>query len=44
MVDSSGLSPPIFDVMTLVTLFLDEWQDLESASLTVLYSNVRLLR
>lgn len=42
--DRSRSSLPFCNVMTPVTLFLEEQQDLERASLTVLYSNVRLLR
>ena len=42
--DFSHLSLPFCDVMTLVTSFPEEQQDLERALLTVLYSNVCLLR
>ena len=41
---SSCLSSPFCDVVTPVTSLPDEHQDLERASLTALYSNVRLLR
>ena len=41
---SSRLSPPFCDIVTPVTFLPDERQDLERASLTVLYSNVYSLR
>ena len=44
ILNSSRLSLPFCDVMTLVTLLLGEQQDLERTSLIVLYSNVCSLR
>ena len=41
---SSSSTLPFCNVMTPVTLFPAEQQDLESTLLTVLYSNVRSLR